>query len=404
MRYVGTDDTGLITAITEVNQYGNFDLELTAGDEFTIKVSDIVLSHLEALPFDESADHHWLALYYEGNIVDFFVARYDFESKDQKRNRLKTRLYSLTRKFFDDSKVNLVEYDSGDSEKWNPTGAGYEVDINEGGVLRTDRWAFGLGDILDNISGSNNNGYLLNAVDHIVPVYGDGAIPLLHRGSGFSTSIYTENNAFNLTFQSLNITWYQLLKMTSSIFNSVFFVKPSITDDYLTIQLRMTRRSWDAPGDELGTRWLERNFIQEKYRIDGVRIAGADSYEYTQGVTSRENIQDFDISPFKGSDTQSDDETSEDIEISEANPDGFPITEYIMIDGSNLNRDYFDEVDVNFFHAINSGNGIEGSIIYNGVDLFQDLQIENGKSVKVFRIRISKDSSIADIEGLTGAE
>lgn len=406
LKYIGTLDTGEITSIADVNQYGDFSTDRTVGDEFTVRVSDILIKHLQELPFDENADNHWLALQFKGELVDVYRARFDFENRDDKSGRFDTRLYSITKKFFDDAKVNVVEYDSGDSEKWNPTGAGYLVDINEGGIIRTDRWAFGLGDILNNIAGSNSNGYRLTGVTHVVPVYGDGEVPLLHRGSGFTDTIYTEDNAFNLTFQSLDVRWYSMFMLASVLFNSVFFVKPAISDisgtDYLTVALQMTKRSWATPPSTLETVWLERKLIREKYRIDGVSISGADSYLFTEGNVDSENIQEHNIGIFKGSDPQSDDDASEDIEISEANPDGFPITEYMILDGSNENQDWFANVGLNYISSINSGNGIEGRIIYNGADLLDELYIGLADSVKLFNIRLTKNSKIAQIEGLTG--
>jgi hypothetical protein len=194
--------------------------------------------------------------------------------------------------------------------------------------------------------------------------------------------------------------------LASVLFNSVFFVKPSISDisgtDYLTVALQMTKRSWATPPSTLETVWLERKLIREKYRIDGVSISGADSYLFTEGNVDSENIQEHNIGIFKGSDPQSDDDASEDIEISEANPDGFPITEYMILDGSNENQDWFANVGLNYISSINSGNGIEGRIIYNGADLLDELYIGLADSVKLFNIRLTKNSKIAQIEGLTG--
>lgn len=411
MKYFGTDTTGQIieqALVTDI--IGDFVIEKTVGDSMWIKSGDIKVETLEKLPLSDNinVDFHWLAAYWKGKLIDVFNIPDEYDEWDQKEDRFETRLFSIQKKFFDDcGEVNVA---SGGADTWGENADVGIIEVARIEVVDGDsiliseniQWGASLGDILENMGGSNSKGYAVQTVSWPGPLKNQDDLPILYRGSGIGTHI-SKDDAVDDTFDDYDTKWLDLFKFASFIYNAFIYAQATVFESggnsYLGIDVDICPKINVSAGSTTRPHWKNRVFKKREEQIDGVKLEssvndvnGDPSFSYTQG------------------DPESDNAFTRDVELGDpaASISGYADTLYLSsgdydaidsnYDISFINYLFEGFVEAYYANMISEGHVYEGDIFYNGEDVLDHIAIQtpDGDDIaQINRLKVDKQGNVS---------
>lgn len=435
VEYIGTAFDGqILSQQTVKNVYNKFKIRKEVGDEIFLKSGDLTLETDIDLQLDDTAKYHWLAVYRNGSLfdafqipsrIDYYIVsipiEFGFEEWDEKKNRYKTKLASIQQKFFDDCNKRTLYYTT-NLDLWGYGLVNSALEIAEikitndlGAPLSTlNRWGFSLGDMIYNLSGSENKGYKIRNITFPGPLMNQNNLPILYRGLSEDTTLTPVGTAIDNTFYAYGTTWLDILKFASFAFNAFIRCTPVIykdTNDYLAIDIDIIPRINLSPSGTKRLHWKERKFLNGKYRIDGVNLsssisnqAGDPSFSYQQGAWNGDHVfsKKIDIS-----DPEETIETFDETLYWSVGDYNAGNSNYDILDGSNNTRPYFASGLVEDYYdgLISLGHGYKGKIFSDEeeVDLLDNIvidEVDGSESIiQIVKIDIDKDEKIS-IEGV----
>lgn len=407
----------------------DFTIEETAGDELYVQAGDLSLRHIQPIPRGQiiTAEtlRYWLAVVY-GDDIDtdpilgvYSVPASGYDEYDHISGIYSSRLKSIQQIFYQDIADAGIYYEASDNADWNygieDSGVALvSVEILQSGVPEsgTYRSGWSLGDMIANLAGKHGHrGYEISSVTlENVPQKNSNNLPIIFRGSGFDLDIWTKAQALDNTFkqdpssgEDYGFRWKNLFEFLIFAFNSFVRITPDsaqINSGTLAVYLSTSTRAKLAALTSTTVSWISRKYIPEKYRIDGVKLSGA-NFEYTQGAIGNVVERSIDIADPEQNVTR----TSFYWVAGDDNGAFHPasgLREYDATDGSGNMRGYFGDglVEPYYINMITDGAGYEGEIRYDGQSILSWRRVKaGGDIIRLFKMVVNQDG-IANIEGI----
>lgn len=321
-----TSESGAFPSVVttvEKEVVAGFTLEESLGDQNQILAGDLEIMHTAPLPrhlviapvlkfyliVTLGTDYDTSPIY---NVYE--IPQAGFDEYDYKTGLYKTRLKSITTRFFEAIAETSVQY-TADTNHANYAllNARYnlkQIKLSVPNVSALNVVGFSLSKAILNLAGMNFGNYFrIGAVDlDGLAVPNSPGVMMLFRGASFSTEFTTAQDQINGTFYQnpqtetfYNTTWHNLLDIAVFANNGFIKLIPSENDiknnNILACDLKILPRVPEVVTVTDQKQFSELNYILKRFELKGVKLSGG-NFEYTQGAVDRGNIVDRSINIF----------------------------------------------------------------------------------------------------------
>jgi hypothetical protein len=316
-KHIKTTPQGVIHSSTEIDKsiIRDFFIEQSVGDELVLKSGEITLSMRQHI-FPDDSFFNWIAVYLDDILLDVYSLPADGKpnKRDDKFNTEVLELSSIQLKFLNECKYTRIQYTS-DTDMWNYVVANCKTMVNqlvlkkpgeENYTTNAPCCVFPLFALLGALTGTNNKiGFEIGKVSHDQDILFHDVIMLWRGGSKGQNATPDELITWTFYGSAANdrywyITWLDLFKWASVATNCFIAVRPRIEDSVLKSDIKLIPKINISPSGGLtGIRWFEREWIKNKFQIQGVQIEGK-NFKYDLGSVNGNKVfrRSFDIADY----------------------------------------------------------------------------------------------------------
>lgn len=424
-------DGSVSTAVELTSIVADLNIDETVGDQNLVQAGDISLKHFDDLRTGQVIGppiKHWISIH-DGpisltNIYNIYaVPDLGYDERDDKAGIYSSRLKSIQSIFYEDLAGAEIHAVGVAADDWGGSLDDAIVSIesirvkNDSGAYSTtlDRGGFSLVDMVKALSGKHNDRHyhIRNVNLTGLPDLNDDDLPVVFRGTGFDTGIYSGAEIVDYTFYEdqasgdpRRVYWKAIFDKIVFAFNAFVGVRGVVEVVGGTLQLSIDidirpKINLGASG-AVSKDFSELRFVRKKFSLDGVTLKGK-NFEYVQGTESGGNRLERSI-----------DISDPDIEVasfdenlywsvgdySNGTQAGYP--QYDILDGGGDNRPYFKSGLVQPFYSgmIGAGDGYVGKFDFDMERPLDHVLINiNSQTIQLNRVQVGVDY-LAQVEGI----
>jgi hypothetical protein len=418
-QYIKTDPAGFIVDQTDLQgAVYDFEIEKNVGDEQYVRSGDLKLKSPTALGCPQSLPvlKCWIAVYYNNALIEVYDGNPIESSYDYVNKLYLYRFQSLSGYIYELFESSKVQYESNSSNWLSAVQSGAivleEVRVkNDSGAYLTklNVYGYSIGNMIAGLANKTAQDVKFGFVSNqVIPVSGANNLPIVFRGTSDSADFIPLSQSINNTFYQnpsdgsfYDIYFADIVSLGLNTFNAFIKIEPAIVGGYLQANVYIipkTKKAGSSPTTKL---WEQVRVLYNRYQIDAVVLNGT-NFTFKAGK------------PYGISIEKTLPVANPDVAIESMNADlywvagdftgstynGLPLYDILTVDGDN--RPYANQGIVEPYYAelIDNGNGLEGTLIYNGEETLDEILLTSGGEVyQINRISINQDLK-ASIEAI----